>query len=83
MTNKEIQCAILKIGCNDRKGCVHLPKVSQECVVEYKKVLSNYHILKTKGLVVDKLMRGSTPGPLGGDVVITEAGRREYKTRCE
>ena len=28
-------------------------------------------------------MGGSTPGPIAGDVEITEKGRREYKSRCE
>jgi len=82
VTNEEIQCLILKIGYNDPEGFVHLPRVNTKYGVPYKKVLYNAQWLKDKCLVKAKLMGGSTPGELVGDVEITEAGRREYKSRC-
>ncbi len=83
MTDEEIQCAILKIGCNNPRGIVHLPRIATDHGVDYKRVLFNEHILRDEGLVRTRKMGGSTPGPIAGDVEITEKGRREYKSRCE
>ena len=83
MTDEQIQYLILKVGYNDRRGVVHLSQINTDYGIDMERVRLNAQSLEDKGLVRQRLMRGSTPGPLVGDIEITDEGRREYKSRCE
>ena len=83
MTDEEIQCLILKVAYNDSKGVVHLARIVEDYGVPGERVVYNARCLKDKRFVRQKVVGGSTPGPLLGDFQITQEGRREYKSRCE
>ena len=85
MTNEEIQCVILKVGYNDPRGVVYLPRINTDYGIDMKRVRSNTKYLESQGLVKTwKVKVGGRPRmPDAHRVEITEQGIREYKSRCE